>query len=831
MRRTAFKAIVSSQLDILWRDLRDTFRLLHRFPHLTAAVIVTLAVGVGVNSVVFSLFNGLLFRANVSRDPETFVQVYAKPSGDWRREIHGTPYMLTLEEFELIRRNTRSLSAVTVSQWTFLTLGDAERSDFRGKYVSCNHLTAHVRPMLLGRGFVESDCAAPGVQPVIVLTERGWTLRFGRDPHVIGRTLRLNGQAVTVIGVAPDDPAGDPVAALYFLPYTMKSVIHPAEPVFRDPPSRHAWLSLSGRLAPHMTLRDVQHELDGIAASLNQSRPGTLSFLVTNGALISEPGTARRMPLLIALCLGSAALILLMICATVATLLLARAVGRRHEMAIRLSLGASRPRLLRQLLTESVVLSLAAGAIGLGLACYLPDRIAAMLTEWPIAVSLGPDWRVLGYTFGLAVVAGCVAGLSPAVESMRLQLTDALKPQGQGDGRPSSTTLRGMLIADQLAISLALLVAMGLVARAQSRLATLDPGYDPNSTVALRLDLARFGYTPGAARQFRDRFLPRVSAMPGVTRVALSSPAPFRGQPRVVIRTEGTVRNLSAVFRVVSPGYFAMTNVRLTRGRLFDEDDGWIRGSGTGTGPGRGIPVVVSESFAKSLWPGLDPLGRQLNLTNGQLCEVVGVVTDTSSVRPGEADDPLLYQPPSPGGMTELSVLVQFTGDPRPLIQALRQEVRTLDSRLLGTPETIASIIAQEADRYSTIVALTALPSGLAVFLALVGVYGVTSFAAVQRRHEVGVRITLGARPHEIIGLLLKSLRWPLSAGLLIGIPLAALSANLLQRNNLLAGIEPLDPWIFGGAIMLVAIAAGVATLIPALRVARVDPSRVLNSN
>jgi predicted permease len=822
--RSALKAIVFSQLDILWRDLRYTLRLLRRFPHLTAAVIVTLVVGVGVNSVVFSIFNGLLFRANVSRDPETFVQVYAKPSGDWQREIHGTPYMLTLEEFELIRRNTRSLSAVTVSQWTFLTLDDAERSDFRGKYVSCNHLTAHVRPMLLGRGFAESDCAAPGVQPVIVLTERGWTLRFGRDPRIIGRTLRLNGQAVTVIGVAPDDPAGDPVASLYFLPYTMKSVIHPAERVFRDPPSRHAWLTLSGRLAPHMTVRDVQHELDGIAASLNQSHPGTISFLVTNGALISEPGTARRMPLLIALCLGSAALILLMICATVATLMLARAVGRRHEMAVRLSLGASRSRLLRQLLTESVVLSLAAGAISLGLACYLPGRIAQMLTEWPIAVSLGPDWRVLGYTFGLALVAGCAAGLSPAVESMRLQLTDALKPQGQGDGRPASTTLRGMLIADQLAISLALLVAMGLVARAQNRLATLDPGYDPNATVALRLDLARFGYTPGAARQFRDRLLPRVSAMPGVTRVALSSPAPFRGQPRVVIRTDGLVRNLSAVFRVVSPGYFAMTNVRLTRGRLFDEDDGWTRGSG------RGIPVVVSESFANALWPGLDPLGRQLTLTNGSPYEVVGVVADTSSVRAGEPDDPLLYQPPSPG-MTELSVLVQFTGDPRPLIQALRQEVRTLDSRLLGTPETIASIIAQEADRYSTIVALTALPSGLAVFLALVGVYGVTSFAAVQRRHEVGIRIALGARPHEIVGLLLKSLRWPLSAGLLIGMLLAALSANLLQRNNLLAGIEPLDPWIFGGAIMLVAVAAGVATLIPALRVANVDPSRVLNSN
>jgi putative ABC transport system permease protein len=809
------------QLDILGRDLRYALRLLGRFPQLTAAVLVTLVVGVGVNSTVFSIFNGLLFRANVSRDPATFVQIYATPSGGSLRQVHGTPYMLTLEEYDLIRRTTRSLAAVTVSQWTFLGLEGAERSDFRGKYVSCNYLSAHSGPLLHGRGFAEDDCAAPGGQAVMVLTERGWTLRFGRDPNVIGRTVRLNGQPVVIIGIAPDDPAGDPVASLYFLPYTMKSVIDPAQPVFRDPPGKHAWLTVSGRLVRGQTIRDVQRELDGLAQSLTKLHAaGTMHFLVTNGALISEPGTARRIPILIAICMGSAALILLMICGTVTTLLLARAAGRRHEMAVRLSLGASRGRLLRQLLTESLVLALTAGVVSLALAYYLPDRIARMLTSWPMAVSLGPDWRVLGYTLGVSLLAGCVAGLSPALESLRFQLIDTLKPQGQGDGRPSNTFLRGLLIADQLAISLALLVAMGLVMRAQGRLSSFEPGYDPNATMALSLDLARFNYTPVAARQFGDRLLPRVAAMPGVKAVSVSHPLPFRGQPCLVIRSDGPVGNLSAAFRIVSPAYFQMMNIRLTQGRLFGDDDGWQRRLG--------MPVVVSESFVRAVWPGLNPLGRRVMLADGNPAEVVGVVSDTSSLRPGEADEPLLYQPPASPKASELSVLVRFSGDARPLTDALRREVRALDSQLLAAPETIASVIAQEAAHYNAVVTLTAVPSGLAVFLALIGVYGVTSFAAVQRRHEVGIRIALGARPHEIVTLLFRSLQWPVLAGLAIGIPLSLLSARLLQRANLLLDLDPLDPWAFAFALTLVVTAAAVATLIPALRVASADPSRVL---
>lgn len=824
MVRLSVGTALQSQWDILRQDVRYALRVLRSSPQLTAVVIVTLALGIGLNSVVFSIFNGLLFRAHVSRDADTFVQIYAKPSGNYSREIHHTRYTLTLEEFDVIRDQTRTMSVVTASQWAFLTLDHIEAPAFRGKYVSCNYLSAHMRPVFLGRGLLDDDCSAPGSQPVAVLSERGWTLHFGRDPNIVGRSLRFNGRPVTVIGVVQDDQVGEPISPRVFVPFTLKPVLQPAENFFKDPPHRHAWLALSGRLAPGKTATDVQTELTEIGRSLDRSHQGqTVDLMVTNGALIREPGTARNMPLLIALCMGSAALILLIVCATVTTLLLARAMGRRHEMAVRVALGANRKRLLRQLLTESAVLALTAGAPSLALAYALPNRIVQMLTTQLIVVSLGPDWRVFGYTFGLAVLVSCVAGLSPAAESLRLHLIDTLKPAGRGDETPASSHLRKMLIADQLAISLALVIAMGLMFRAQNRVANPDIGYDSHATLATSINLERFGYSPTAARQFYDRLLPRLAAMPSVQAVALSGPAPFRGAPRILLRSSGTVENLSVSFRIVSANYFEMTGIRLLRGRFISDADSQRRGSV--------IPIVVSDSLARAFWPGLDGVGQRVDLPNALVGQVVGVVADTSSVGPGTSDGPMFYQPAVPQTLTNLSALVQFSGDGRPLAQAIRSEVLALDTQLLVTPETIASIVAREADRYNVVVQLTSIPSALAVFLSFVGVYGVTSFAAAQRQHEMGIRIALGARPHEIVGLLLRSTRGPFLAGVLIGLPISFVGAKLVQGANLLSEINPFDPWMFGAALLLVLSAASLATLIPALRVARTDLRQVLGSS
>jgi putative ABC transport system permease protein len=788
------------------QDVRYAARQVRRFPQLALAVVLTLVIGIGLNSVAFSLFNGILFRAQVSRDPASFAQTYSFVTGDRDRQWHGTPTKGTLELYDALRTNAQTLSAVTAGQWTRFKIRDADHSTLiRGKFVSCNFISAHMGPMLLGRGFVENDCARSGGQPVAVLSEIGWTTHFNRDPSIVGRTLRLNNELVTVIGVAPNDAPGEPMIAPIFVPYTQASGDY-----FRDP-SRHAWLDISGRLAPGRSVEQANAELNVIAASLDQLHPGrTTKILVTNGALIAEPRNARGMRPLIVLVLGAMLFLLLMVCTNVTTLLLARAAARRHEMAVRVSLGATRSRLLRQLLTESMVLAICAGTLSLGLAYYLPRPIANLTADdIQITASFALDWRVLGYTWGLAVVAGCMAGLTPAFESLRTRLAGGANPLVHGGGQ-STTFLRGALIAEQLAISLALLVGMGLVLRSRDHMLKPDVGYDPYAILVTNIDLGSLGYSHYGALAFYDRLLPRLQSLPGVRTVALSSLPPFQGQRLTALMKDASGSStMSTHLRAASSSYFNITGIRLVRGRLFSTAESRF--------PRNPMAVVVSESLARALPLGANDIGQRFSLADGTAVQIIGVVSDTSSVRPGERDDGMLYQSTGAANLATASVLMKFTGDPQTLIQIVRTEVTALDPQVFVSPATVATTIAQQSEQYAAVVKLTAIPAGLAVFLSLVGIYGVTAFAVVQRRHEVGVRSALGARPREIVGLFFLSLRWPLLAGLTLGTLLSVLGNRLLQGSNLITEMSLADPSAYGSALLLLVCVAG-ATFVPALR-------------
>ncbi|HEY2434343.1 MAG TPA: ABC transporter permease [Vicinamibacterales bacterium] len=808
------------ELDVLAQDLRYNVRVIRRAGPLSIAVVLTLIVGLGINSIAFSLFNGLLFRPWATRDPDSFVHVYARPSGSARPASDGPDTMVTLEDFTAIRSDTRTLSAVTAERWASFRLGegDGDGISLRGVFVSCNFLSAHLGPMQLGRGLLDSDCSGSGREPVVVVTKRGWNRYFASDPNIIGRTLRLNDNLLTVVGVAPDDAVGGPIAAMLYVPYTMQPVLYGPTDYFREPAGLHAWLNLAGRLAPGHTISQAGAELAVIARSLDRLHPGRATGLqVTDGAIIHEPNTVRTMPLLFALCVGTTVLILLMVCANVTTLLLARAVARRQEMAIRLALGGSRSRLLRQLLTETIALASFAGLGSIALACYVPQYVAERLSLFPLLKGFAPDWHVFAGTLGLALLAGCVAGVSPAMETLRVDIITALRGAGSGGGPAVSPTLRGTLIANQLSISLALLIVIGVIVRTQDRLVHTTLDYDANATIVTTVDLSHSGYSGPLARAFYDRLVPSLQALPSVRAVALASPPPFSGMPRTSFSLDTAPgRTLVASFRCVTPEYFAVTGVHVLAGRLFSDLQART--------PAQVMPIVVSDSFARTFFRGVEAVGGRIRFGNDDLAQIVAVVRDTSSLRPTEPDEPMIYQPIYSAELTSLAPVLRVDGDPRPVMQGIRAEVLRLDQKSSARPETVAMIIAGAAGRYDAVIDVIAIPAMLALFLSVIGIYGLTAFAAAQRTHEMGVRVALGASRRDIVVLFFWSLRWPFVFGVAGGCVCAGICVAILRSVNVLANGSSLEPSAYGLSIVVLLFTASVATLLPAIRAARGEP-------
>jgi putative ABC transport system permease protein len=817
------KSALHRELEVLAQDLRYNARVIRRAGPLSIAVVLTLSVGLGINSSVFSLFNSLLFRTWATHDPDSFVHIYAQPSGLWRPGSDGTGKVLTLEDFNQVRSDTRTLSAVTAERWASFRLGEGDGTSLRGALVSCNYLSAHVGSMRLGRGLLESDCSTSGREPVVVLTQRSWERYLAADPNIIGRRLRLNDHLLTVVGVAPDDATGGPIAAMLYVPYTMQPVLQGPTDYFREPPGSRAWLSVAGRLAPGRTISEAQAELAVIARSLDRLHPGRATgLLVTDGAIIHDPDTARTMPLLMALCLGTTLLILLLVCANVTTLLLARAVARRQEMAVRLSLGGSRSRLLRQLLTETIALAGGAALGGLALAYYVPQYVAERLSLFPLLKGFTPDWRVFAGTLGLALLAGCVAGVSPAIETLKFDLIQALK--GNGGGPAVSPKLRGTLIANQLSISLALLIVIGVIVRTQDRLVHTTLDYDANATIVTTVDLSHFGYQGPSARAFYDRLMPSLQALPSVRAVGLASPPPFRGMPRTSFSLETAPgRTFLASFRCVTPEYFPMTALRVLSGRLFSDLQART--------PARIMPIVVSDSFARTFFRGVDAVGGRIRFGNDDLAQIVAVVRDTSSLRPTEPDEPMIYQPIHSAELASLAPVLRVDGDPRPVMQAIRAEVLRLDPKLTARPETVAMIIAGDASRYDAVLGVIAIPAMLALFLSVIGIYGLTAFAAAQRTHEMGVRVALGASRRDIVVLFFWSLRWPFLLGVVGGCVCAIIGVAVLRSINVLANTSSLEPSAYGLSIVVLLCTASVATLLPAIRAARSEPWSTLRDH
>lgn len=807
------------QLDLLAQDIRFALRLLRRTPVLAVTIVLTLVLGIGLNASVFTILNAFALRPLVSKDPASFVQIYARVSGHPSRLIHGSPAMLTLDEYEAIREQAHSLSAVVASTPVSLTVVVGEPINLRGQFVSCDYLAAHLDAPVLGRTFQPGDCARSSGEPVAVLNENVWRTRFQADPSIVGRTILVNKHAMTIVGIVPNQLTLDVPQASIWVPFSMQPILEASEDHFRRG-SDHAWLDVSGRLAPGFNHRQVQSELSTIATRLDELHPGRrLQVTVTNGAQINSP-FASRAPLVFGLVLGSFALVLLIVCANVTMLMLSRAAGRRQEMAVRLSIGAGRGRLLRQLLTESLLLAFVAGTVSWWLVHYLPQAIFGLSADAPPEVPLDPDWRVFLFTLAAATLAGCVAGLSPALESLRGDLSASLKPAGGAGAGSGPVRVRRWLIAGQLAASLALFVAAGLIVQVQARLFHTDLGYDPESVVVTSLALSRVGYNETTGRIFHDRLLERVRGLPGVEAAALAHSAPFRGMWSTWVSAAGDDNahgQRRVFFRRVSPEYFDTMQVRLLQGRIFTSAE--MRSA-------RGItPVVVSRTFASTFWPNREAVGQRLG--NGDI-RVVGVAADTSSMQLGEMDGPLFYLPLYQPGVVDTVLIVRATGEATRLVPALRTEIRQLDPQLAIVPMTIRAELDHRAERYSFLVTVASIPSGLALVLCVLGIYGVAAFAATQRTQEIGIRLAIGAQRRDVVHLLLSALAGPLGAGVLAGLAFAVVLGILMKKAGLLLDLRAVEPVTYAVGCAVVGSIALVATLIPARRASRLDPARAL---
>jgi macrolide transport system ATP-binding/permease protein len=815
-------------VDTLWQDIRFAFRLIGRNKWLSVTIVATLTIGIALNVSVFSLLNGFLLRPWVRSEPETFVGVIPRYSGQYRLRfsIGG----MSQPDYARYRDSAKSLTALSAYRLLDLTLSGAESGSIRAGLISCNVADVlRPAPPLLGRYLITDECAAASPTPVAVVSESAWRVRFDADINIVGRTIHLNRIPFTVVGVAPSLALPGPTNDCdVWTPYTMLGQLRPADEYFADP--RAQWLTVVGRRKPDHSLRQVEHELRALARHADEDVPGRqTSLIVTDGSLINDPDVRERAPVIVAVTLGTTMVLLLLACVNVTTLLLSRSAARQREIAVRLSLGAGRFRLLRQLLTEGLVLSGLSAVLTVLVVQRGPAVLWNSVASFPAPFDLKPDWRVVLYCLAIAVITGLIAGLSPAVESLRPQLSASLKGSSGAvtTGRRRSR-LRGVLVAVQVALSLLLLVQVTLFSKAQRQFFSYDPGFETQQVLNVTFSSVLSGFQPPAS--FYQEIDSRVRALSGVVRTSFTSIAPWSGRNSTTVRElDGTPipptsdTRQDPARRVVSLEYFTTMNIGVTRGRGFTRED---------LSPTRqGVPAVISEAMARRYWPGRDPVGRRFGLGNRQstgptraadVHEVIGVCRDVQSVAYMQDDGPFYYRLLDPQQSRPPYMLVRVSGDTQAAAASIREIVRQADPQMAATVVTLASVVERQGEQMKPAMVFGAVAGVLALLLALTGVYAVVSFSVSQRIREIGIRTALGAQRHDVVSLVLRSGTAPVIGGLVAGIGLAvALSAVM---ESILFGVNPRDPLTLTIVSLLLFVAALGAIWIPARRAAALDP-------
>jgi len=805
-------------MQTLWQDLRYAARSLRRHTVLSVTVLATLTLGIGLNTAVFTLINADSLRPHVDKDPESFLRVHAAYTKDPTHP--GYPGKLTLEDYSAMGSNARSCDLAALAQFD-AELGQADPARVRALLVSNKFFSVYGldRP-LLGRLLQPGDFSP--ASPVVVLSEELWRNRFGADTQIVGKVVHFNGQPLTIIGVTPTPFAGRISRANAWLPYTLQPYVQPDENLLK--PSDADWLTVVGRLKPGFSRLDATAELDLIAKQRDRLHPKrTTAITVTDGSWFQEPDHHELGLWVIPLIIGTLALVTLVACANVITLLLSRASARRQEIAVRLALGAGRMRLIRMLLTETLLLAFASGLASLYLVYQIPPLLYRFINAQPADFPLDPDWKVFWYLSGITLLAGVLSGLTPALASLRFDVSEALKGRhGLFARTHSKGRLHGLLTGAQVAMSFVLLVGASLILHTYQQVASLDPGFESRQVLASVMLTKGQSSARRSWSAFHRTLAQRVGALPGVQSVAFASALPFAARETIEVQyANRPAREVRT--NEVSPEFFGTCGIPIVLGRALEITD-----SPVGDGASQ---VVVSQELVRQFWGRENPLGKTLRTTDGNVLEIVGVARDTSVQRIGSPDSPLIYQPWSPDDRA-YTPLVSFMGDAGTLSRAVTASFGELAPGASIATGTIQSFMDEPLGPLWTLQILIGILGAIALALSVIGIYGVASFAVSQRTRELGIRIALGARQKDIFRSVLGNGARPIVAGLFAGLLLALAVSPVLGRVFQVARasftFNAHDPLAYAGVAFLLAVVALAGMLGPARRATKVDPLEAL---
>jgi putative ABC transport system permease protein len=798
----------------LWQDLRFGARMLLKKPGFTAVTVLTLALGIGANTAIFSVVNAVLLRPLPFPESDRLMNFWVTSPKEGLRKMQ-----LTNGLFAFFHDNSQTFEEFAgYSNAGFNLTGKGEPTRLNGANVTYDFFSVMGQAPLHGRTFLPQECA-PGNNLVAILSYELWQQRFGGDPKMIGKALNLNDIPTVVVGIMPPG---------FNFPGRTELWI----PLGFDPQNHDYWyLNPIGRLKPGVKPAVAQEEINTLFSSYARERKWPKERQEANLLvlpLIQLIAGAVRTPLLVLL--GAVGLVLLIACANIANLLLARAAARSREIAVRSCLGASSRRIIRQFLTESLLLALAGAGGGLALAFWGVEALKNLSPEnVPRIEQAQIDLRVLLFTFAVSLATGLLFGLAPALWSARVNLSEAIKEGARGTSSRGARRLNNAFVIAQVALSLVLLIGAGLMLQSFKNLLAVDPGFRPDNVLTGRLELSEKKYATSAQiHGFYERFLERVQNLPGVRAAGLCQQLPFnRVSDGTVFTVEGRELEQAPVawWRNATPDYFAAMGIPLLKGRPFLPTD-------TATSP---RVAIVDEKLARSQWPNENPIGKRVKLGGGPWMEVVGVVADVKQASLDEDISltspswPYLYLPASQQIQDSMYFAIRTASKPEAMISAVRSQVLALDSELpLFEVSTMEQAVARSLSTKRLTSLLLAGFAVTALLLAGLGIYGVMSLNVSNRTNEFGIRLALGARGYDVLRLVIVQGMRLAMVGVTAGLVAALWLTRLLE--TLLFGVSATDPLIFVGVAVVLSVTALVACWIPARRATRVDPIIALRS-